>query len=149
MFLARLKKFLDAYLGSSCPICSKSVSTDGEVFERGRIRNFARGPGLDYGWPLYVIQIKGDARQVVVGDQEELYTCTLRVRRTILIRWKTCGRRCELPSRSAIAMRVLALILATMRFWRRLTSRSGRLRLGRPQFSMMRMLSWAGAGLLR
>ena len=35
------------------------------------------------GSPLYVIQIKGDKREVVVGEQENLYSRTLTVRRTI------------------------------------------------------------------
>src|SRR5437588_6537445 len=35
--------------------------------------------------PLYVIQIKGDSRQVVVGNQQELYSRTLRARRVNLI----------------------------------------------------------------
>ena len=37
------------------------------------------------GSPLYVIQLKGDARQVVVGPQEELYSRTLRARGVNLI----------------------------------------------------------------
>jgi tRNA-specific 2-thiouridylase len=37
------------------------------------------------GSPLYVIQIKGDQHQVVVGNQEELYSRTLRARRVNLV----------------------------------------------------------------
>jgi len=37
------------------------------------------------GSPLYVIQIKNDTRQVVVGKDEELYSRTLRARRVNLI----------------------------------------------------------------
>ncbi len=44
-----------------------------------------KGLGVATGSPLYVIQIKGDTRQVVVGNQEELYSRTLRVHRTNLI----------------------------------------------------------------
>ncbi len=88
------KKFLDAYLaeqGESLPdTAGELVTTDGEVVgEHGGIHNFTvgqrKGLGVATGSPLYVIQIKGDARQVVVGNQEELYTRTLRVRRTNLI----------------------------------------------------------------
>jgi tRNA-specific 2-thiouridylase len=88
------KKFLDAYLaeqGESLPdTAGELVTADGEVVgEHGGIHNFTvgqrKGLGVATGSPLYVIQIKGDARQVVVGDQEELYSRTLRVHRTNLI----------------------------------------------------------------
>jgi tRNA-specific 2-thiouridylase len=88
------KKFLDAYLaeqGESLPdTAGELVTTDGDVIgEHGGIHNFTvgqrKGLGVATGSPLYVIQIKGDARQVVVGDQEELYSRTLRVHRTNLI----------------------------------------------------------------
>jgi tRNA-specific 2-thiouridylase len=88
------KKFLDAYLaeqGESLPdTAGELVTTSGEVIgEHGGIHNYTvgqrKGLGVATGSPLYVIQIKGDARQVVVGDQEELYTRTLRVHRTNLI----------------------------------------------------------------
>ena len=88
------KKFLDAYLaeqGKSLPdTAGELVTADGEVVgEHGGIHNFTvgqrKGLGVATGSPLYVIQIKGDARQVVVGNQEELYSRTLRVHRTNLI----------------------------------------------------------------
>jgi len=88
------KKFLDAYLaeqGESLPdTAGELVTTDGQVVgEHGGIHNFTvgqrKGLGVATGSPLYVIQIKGDAHQVVVGNQEELYTRTLRVHRTNLI----------------------------------------------------------------
>ncbi len=88
------KKFLDAYLaeqGESLPdTAGELVTTDGQVVgEHGGIHNFTvgqrKGLGVATGSPLYVIQIKGDARQVVVGSQEELYARTLRVHRTNLI----------------------------------------------------------------
>ena len=88
------KKFLDAYLaeqGESLPdTAGELVTTDGEVVgEHTGIHNFTvgqrKGLGVATGSPLYVIQIKGDSRQVVVGNQEELYTQDLRVRRTNLI----------------------------------------------------------------
>jgi tRNA-specific 2-thiouridylase len=88
------KKFLDAYLaeqGEALPdTAGELVSPDGEVIgEHGGIHNFTvgqrKGLGVATGSPLYVIQIKGDARQVVVGNQEELYSRTLRVHRTNLI----------------------------------------------------------------
>ena len=66
------------------------VTTDGEVIgEHSGIHNFTvgqrKGLGVATGSPLYVIQIKGDTRQVVVGNQEELYSRTLRAHRTNLI----------------------------------------------------------------
>ena len=88
------KKFLDAYLaeqGESLPdTAGELVTSNGEIVgEHGGIHNFTvgqrKGLGVATGSPLYVIQIKGDSRQVVVGNQEELYTRTLRVQRTNLI----------------------------------------------------------------
>jgi len=88
------KKFLDAYLaeqGKSLPeTAGELVSTTGEVLgEHEGIHNFTvgqrKGLGLATGTPLYVIEIRGDARQVVVGSQEELYSRRLRVRGVNLI----------------------------------------------------------------
>jgi tRNA-specific 2-thiouridylase len=88
------KKFLDAYLaeqGETLPdTAGELVTTDGTVVgEHGGIHNFTvgqrKGLGLATGSPLYVIQIKGDARQVVVGHSEELYTRSLRTHRTNLV----------------------------------------------------------------
>ena len=88
------KKFLDAYLaeqGESLPdTAGELVTTDGQVIgEHNGIHNFTvgqrKGLGVATGSPLYVIQIKGDQRQVVVGDQEDLYSRTLRARRVNLI----------------------------------------------------------------
>ena len=66
------------------------VTTSGEVIgEHSGIHNFTvgqrKGLGVATGSPLYVIQIKGDQRQVVVGNQDEhLYSRTLRARRVNL-----------------------------------------------------------------
>src|SRR6266567_7991473 len=88
------KNFLDAYLseqGESLPdAAGELVTTDGEVIGEHRgIHNFTvgqrKGLGVATGSPLYVLQIKGDARQVVVGEQENLYSQTLRARRVNLI----------------------------------------------------------------
>ena len=88
------KKFLDAYLaeqGESLPdTAGELVTTDGQVIgEHNGIHNFTvgqrKGLGVATGSPLYVIQIKGDQRQVVVGDQEDLYSRTLRARRVNLV----------------------------------------------------------------
>ena len=88
------KNFLDAYLseqGESLPdTAGELVTSSGEVIgEHAGIHNFTvgqrKGLGVATGSPLYVIQIKGDARQVVVGGQEELYSKTLRARRINLI----------------------------------------------------------------
>jgi len=88
------KKFLDAYLaeqGEALPdTAGELVTTDGTVVgEHGGIHNFTvgqrKGLGLATGSPLYVSQIKGDARQVVVGQSEGLYTRSLRTHRTNLV----------------------------------------------------------------
>ena len=88
------KRFLDAYLaerGEALPdTTGELVTTSGEVIgEHKGIHNFTvgqrKGLGVATGSPLYVIQIKGDARQVVVGGGDELYSRTLRVRRVNLI----------------------------------------------------------------
>jgi len=88
------KRFLDAYLqeqGEALPDTSGAlVTTDGQVIgEHSGIHNFTvgqrKGLGIATGSPLYVIQIKGDSGQVVVGSNEELYTKVLQVRRCNLI----------------------------------------------------------------
>jgi tRNA-uridine 2-sulfurtransferase len=88
------KNFLDAYLaeqGESLPdTAGELVTTSGDVIgEHSGIHNFTvgqrKGLGLATGSPLYVIQLKRDARQVVVGSQDELYSRTLRVHRANLI----------------------------------------------------------------
>jgi len=88
------KKFLDAYLaeqGDSLPdTAGELVTIDGRVIgEHTGIHNFTvgqrKGLGVATGSPLYVLQIKGDARQVVVGGQENLYSRTMLTRRVNLI----------------------------------------------------------------
>ena len=88
------KRFLDAYLeeqGEALPdTAGELVTTGGDVVgEHHGIHNFTvgqrKGLGVATGSPLYVIQIQGDTRQVVVGNSDELYSDTLRVRRTNLI----------------------------------------------------------------
>jgi len=88
------KNFIDAYLadkGESLPdTAGELVTTDGRVIgEHHGIHNFTvgqrKGLGVATGSPLYVIQLKGDARQVIVGNQDELYSRTLRVHRVNLI----------------------------------------------------------------
>jgi tRNA-uridine 2-sulfurtransferase len=88
------KRFLDAYLGEqgeSLPdTAGELVTTSGEVIGEHRgIHNFTvgqrKGLGVALGSPLYVIQINGDTRRVVVGSGEELYSSSLRARRVNLI----------------------------------------------------------------
>jgi tRNA-specific 2-thiouridylase len=88
------KKFLDAYLaeqGEALPdTAGELVTTDGRAIgEHDGIHNFTvgqrKGLGVATGSPLYVLEIKGDARQVVVGAQQELYSRSLRTRRVNLI----------------------------------------------------------------
>jgi tRNA-uridine 2-sulfurtransferase len=88
------KRFIDAYLaeqGESLPdTIGELVTTGGEVIgEHTGIHNFTvgqrKGLGVATGSPLYVIQISGADRQVIVGSDEHLYSRTLRARRTNLI----------------------------------------------------------------
>ena len=88
------KKFLDAYLseqGDSLPdTAGELVTTDGRVIgEHNGIHNFTvgqrKGLGIATGSPLYVLQINGDKRQVVVGEQQNLYSRTFMTRRTNLV----------------------------------------------------------------
>src|SRR5271165_6851193 len=84
------KKFLDAYLeeqGEAIPDTSgELVTTSGEVVGRHEgIHNFTvgqrKGLGVATGSPLYVLEIRGDQRQVVVGGPEDLLSRTLRAKR--------------------------------------------------------------------
>ncbi len=104
------KKFLDAYLaeqGEALPdTAGELVTTDGTVVgEHGGIHNFTvgqrKGLGLATGSPLYVIQIRGDAHQVVVGQQEDLYTRTLRTHRINLISVEDL----QYPTRATVKIR--------------------------------------------
>ena len=88
------KNFIDAYLadqGESLPdTAGELVTTDGQVIgEHTGVHNFTvgqrKGLGVATGSPLYVLQIKGDTREVIVGSGENLYSNTLRVHRTNLI----------------------------------------------------------------
>src|SRR5215470_10836083 len=88
------KRFIDAYLaeqGESLPDTSgELVTTNGEVIgEHTGIHNFTvgqrKGLGVATGSPLYVIQINGERGQVVVGNNEDLYSKTLRAKRVNLI----------------------------------------------------------------
>jgi tRNA-uridine 2-sulfurtransferase len=88
------KRFIDAYLaeqGECLPdTAGELVTTSGEVLgEHTGIHNFTvgqrKGLGVATGSPLYVIQISGANKQVVVGGNEHLYSRTLRTRRVNLI----------------------------------------------------------------
>jgi tRNA-uridine 2-sulfurtransferase len=103
------KRFLEAYLSeqgsaeqgsakagisgekiSPEMLAGEMVTTDGRVIgEHSGVHNFTvgqrKGLGVATGSPLYVIQIKNDTKQVVVGNDEELYSRTLHARRVNLI----------------------------------------------------------------
>ena len=93
------KRFLEAYLTEQGDtpteiagemVGGELVTTDGKVIgEHAGVHNFTvgqrKGLGVATGSPLYVIQIKNDTRQVMVGKDEELYSRTLRSRRVNLI----------------------------------------------------------------
>jgi tRNA-specific 2-thiouridylase len=80
------KQFIDHYLseqGEELPDTSGDlVTTSGEVVgHHGGIHNFTigqrKGLGMATGNPLYVLEIRGDRHQVVVGGSDELYSRTL------------------------------------------------------------------------
>ncbi len=90
------KRFIDAYLaeqGESLSLpdtAGELVTTSGEVIgEHSGIHNFTvgqrKGLGVATGSPLYVIQISGANKQVIVGGDEHLYSRTLRAKRVNLI----------------------------------------------------------------
>jgi tRNA-specific 2-thiouridylase len=88
------KRFIDAYLaenGEALPdTAGELVTADGEVIgEHAGIHNFTvgqrKGLGVATGSPLYVIQINGAEKRVVVGSDEHLFSKTLRARRVNLI----------------------------------------------------------------
>jgi tRNA-specific 2-thiouridylase len=88
------KRFIDAYLaesGEALPdTAGELVTASGEVIgEHSGIHNFTvgqrKGLGVATGSPLYVIQINGAHKQVVVGSDDNLYSRTLRAGRVNLI----------------------------------------------------------------
>ena len=104
------KQFIDAYLaeqGESLPDTSGDlVTTSGAVIgTHAGIHNFTvgqrKGLGVATGSPLYVLEIKGEKRQVVVGGGEELYSKTLRAHR---LNWIALADLRE-PMRVAVKIR--------------------------------------------
>src|SRR3954467_7237878 len=92
------KRFIDAYLaeqGEVLPDTSgELVTTSGEVIgTHSGIHNFTvgqrKGLGVATGSPLYVIELRGDKRQVVVGGDEALRSRTLRAHRLNWIAFET------------------------------------------------------------
>ncbi len=108
------KRFLEAYLSEQGNkpqeiagemVGGEMVTTGGQVIgEHDGVHNFTvgqrKGLGVATGSPLYVIQIKNDTRQVVVGKDAELYSRTLRARRVNLI------STAELPEPKRIAVKI-------------------------------------------
>ncbi|MFB3915437.1 MAG: tRNA 2-thiouridine(34) synthase MnmA [Terriglobales bacterium] len=83
------KRFLDAYLteqGDALPdTAGELVTSNGKVVgTHAGIHHFTvgqrKGLGIATGSPLYVIQVNGAARQVVIGSDEQLWSRTLRAR---------------------------------------------------------------------
>jgi tRNA-uridine 2-sulfurtransferase len=104
------KRFLEAYLteqgNTPADVSGEMVTTDGKVIgEHAGVHNFTvgqrKGLGVATGSPLYVIQIKNDTRQVVVGKDDELYSRTLRAHRVNLISTAEIGE----PMRVAVKIR--------------------------------------------
>jgi tRNA-specific 2-thiouridylase len=84
------KRFIDAYLeeqGEALPDTSgELVTTSGEVVgTHAGIHNFTvgqrKGLGIATGSPLYVIELRGDQRRVVVGRDDDLRSRALRAHR--------------------------------------------------------------------
>jgi tRNA-uridine 2-sulfurtransferase len=84
------KRFLDAYLaeqGEALPDTSgELVTPDAKVVgEHQGIHNFTvgqrKGLGVATGSPLYVLELRGDRNQVVVGPGENLYSRTMKAKR--------------------------------------------------------------------
>ncbi len=84
------KRFIDAYLaeqGDELPDTSgELVTAGGEVIgQHSGIHNFTvgqrKGLGVATGSPLYVIELRGDKRQVVVGPNSDLSSRTMRVKK--------------------------------------------------------------------
>ncbi len=84
------KQFLDAYLaeqGEAMPdTAGELVTTSGEVVGTHEgIHNFTvgqrKGLGVATGSPLYVLELRGDKRQVVVGSGDELLSRSLHAKR--------------------------------------------------------------------
>jgi tRNA-specific 2-thiouridylase len=106
------KAFLDAYTaeqGEGVPdTAGELVTAEGEVIGmHAGIHNFTvgqrKGLGVATGSPLYVLEIRGDSRQVVVGSQDELYSRTLRARD---VNWIAIdGAKLREPMRVAIKIR--------------------------------------------
>ncbi len=84
------KQFIDAYLDEQSTEMPDSagelVTAAGEVVgTHTGIHNFTvgqrKGLGVATGSPLYVLEIRGDTREVVVGRDDELFSRTLRAKR--------------------------------------------------------------------
>ena len=104
------KLFLDAYLeeqGEAIPdTAGELVTTTGEVVgTHDGIHNFTvgqrKGLGVATGSPLYVLEIRGDKRQVVVGGADELLSRTLRAKR---LNWIAINNLSE-PMRVSVKIR--------------------------------------------
>ena len=84
------KRFIDAYLdeqGQALPDTSgELVTSTGEVIgQHAGIHNFTvgqrKGLGVATGTPLYVIELRGNKHQVVVGTNDQLSSRTMLVRK--------------------------------------------------------------------
>ena len=92
------KRFIDAYLheqGEELPDTSGELETiSGEVIgTHAGIHNFTvgqrKGLGVATGSPLYVIELRGDKQQVIVGGDHDLRSRTLRAHRLNWIAFDT------------------------------------------------------------
>jgi tRNA-specific 2-thiouridylase len=82
------------------------VTREGKVIgEHAGIHKFTvgqrKGLGVATGSPLYVIEIKGNTRQVVVGGQQELYAGSLRARRVNFVALENLAE----PRRATVKIR--------------------------------------------
>ena len=104
------KKFIDAYLAEQGEELSDTsgelVTTTGEVVGRHEgIHNFTvgqrKGLGVATGSALYVLEIRGDKREVVVGNGEELLAREMTIRR---VNWISIAELAQ-PMRVRIKIR--------------------------------------------
>jgi len=102
------KRFIDAYLeeqGERLPDTSgELVTTSGEVIgSHAGIHNYTvgqrKGLGVATGSPLYVLEIRGDKRQVVVGGDDSLRSRTLQAHRLNWITRETLDRQIRVKAK--------------------------------------------------
>ena len=108
------KMLLDAYLEEQgegvLDAAGELVTTSGGVVgTHNGVHNFTVGQrkglgGPATGSPLYVLEIRGDTQQVVVGGDDELYSHTLRAKRLNWIAVDELHKPLRVQARAGLAM---------------------------------------------